>query len=1752
MYDYRDRRPYINRYYNPRPPYRPPQRPPDPPPVPELPDPNQPANFKILLYRGVGNGTGPEHGLSRRNTVELLIKQCCVTPPDLYFVPNYGSEEARLFFTQWTSALRAVVSIWETRLSGSHNFTPVLKPNVYVPSDVDELNSRLRPVFSRFIQASRCCEAMRKCEVRKQGLDDEIKQINEVMKRQQRLHVFTELDYRRMRLIGDKRVILKRIEEFEGAMECIDCYVNGRELKLKFEDPPPAFQFKPELDWVRIYSLIIRECRRLEDGLPIYVKRRELLRLVQHQQIMVLVGETGSGKSTQIVQFLADSGVIGDGSIVCTQPRKIAAISLNHRVREESHGCYEDDYISCLPYYSSARQFKSNIIYMTDHCLLQHCMNDENLNGISCILVDEAHERSLHTDLLLAMLKRLLPYRPDLRLIIMSATADAKKLSEYFFGCEYFFVAGRKFPVDVKYLPCFEGMSQSVKTSGEIIGPYVSRIVNFVTEIHKTEQEGTVLAFLTSPIEVERACANFKAPNAVPLALHGKLSYDEQVRVFQNYPGKRKIIFATNVAETSLTIPGVKFVVDSGMMKESRFEPASGMNVLRACWVSKSSANQRAGRAGRTEPGYCYRLYSQNDFELMAAHQEPEICRVHLGIAVLKIVALGVKNVREFDFIDNPNSGAIDKAIQNLLQLGAVTLKNGALELTEHGWCLVKLGIEPRVGKLILSCFSENLWREGLVLAAVMPNSGSIFCRIGNQSDKLKSDCLKVPFCHADGDLFTLLSVYQAWESELPDRRSKWCLDNSINAKSMRRCYDTVLELENCLKNELQMVVPSYWNWKPNVATVHHKNLKKAILTSLAENVAMFSGCDGLGYMVALTGKHVQLHPSCSLLMFSNKAEWVVFSEVLDASCQYLTCVTAVDRECLSTLTPPPLFDPCIIEKQKLQSTKLSGFGKTILKKFCGRSNSALLCLVSRIRENCRDDRIRIDVDVDNNTIQVFSCAYDAEKVLRYVKDALDCEKRWLLNECMERCLYHGSPSALPPVALFGSGAEIKHLELDKRCLTVDVFHPNKSALDDKELLLHIERHTSEICSVHIHKSAAHSPENEDPEKWGSITFLTPGAAIKATELNDIEFNGLKIRFNLSRATFGMNRAFSVPVVRAKLFWPRRLSKGFGIVKCDIHDVGFLIRDLSNLLIGKRYIRCEAGKKSPDSVVITGIDRLASESEILQALRSATNRTILDFFLVREDAVDNPPCHACEEVLFREISAFMPKGGPQINFCRVRVFPPDPKHAFMKALVTFDGRLYFEAAKALEQIEGTTLPGFQPWQKIQCQRLFHTSVSCPSFVYSVIKSELDSMVTRFNRQNGAKCIINKNTNGSVWVKISATATKTVAEFRKSLEELMKGRTISHASLTPDVLQVLFSRDGSALMRAVEQEMEVSVFFDRQRLNLRLFGPSEKALLAEERCIRSLVNLHEEKRQEIHLRGVGLPYDLMREVVRRFGHDLHGLKDRVPSVKFTLDTRRHVICTSGSEEAKQKVEEILNEIAQASGQCRAANNNNNGAEMCPICFCKVEDAYQLESCSHVFCKSCLVEQCESAIRNKDSFPINCLHEGCKLPILLADFKELLSSKQLDELFEASVAAFVSSSCRAYRFCPSPDCPSVYKVADADKPAEPFLCGACYAETCTKCHLEHHPNLSCDKYKEYKEDPDASLKEWTKGKDEFVKKCPGCGFTIEKQEGCNHVECRCGRHLCWGIKESDSPSFTAYRLKQLNKYCGYTDAELNSLM
>lgn len=394
---------------------------------------------------------------------------------------------------------------------------------------------------------------------------------------------------------------------------------------------------------------------------------------------------------------------------------------------------------------------------------------------------------------------------------------------------------------------------------------------------------------------------------------------------------------------------------------------------------------------------------------------------------------------------------------------------------------------------------------------------------------------------------------------------------------------------------------------------------------------------------------------------------------------------------------------------------------------------------------------------------------------------------------------------------------------------------------------------------------------------------------------------------------------------------------------------------------------------------------------------------------------------------------------------------------------------------------------------------------------------------------GVECNLEKTHNGGYRVKVSASATRLVFELKKSLADLIGGTVIHHPDITPAVLQILFSRDGVMLMKSVERGTGTQIFFDKQKMTLRVYGSPEKIECAQQSFVIGLLALYDSRQLEIRLRDGVLPPDMMKRVVQHFGPDLFGLREKVPGVELTLNARRHSISVVGNRELKQEVESLIHDLAQTS-ELQSQKNDYDSA--CPICLCEVEDSCMLENCLHKACRLCLVEQCESAIRNHECFPLVCAKEGCGAQILVADLKSLLPKEKLDELFQASLAAYVATSRGTLKFCPSPDCPSIYRVADPSGPDAAFRCGVCFMETCTKCHMESHPHVSCERYSHIKADPDSSLKQWCMGKDN-VKVCPVCGFTIEKREGCNHMECHCKKHFCWVCLVSFESAPECYR-------------------
>ncbi|PWA32501.1 hypothetical protein CCH79_00019407 [Gambusia affinis] len=502
----------------------------------------------------------------------------------------------------------------------------------------------------------------------------------------------------------------------------------------------------------------LAKLRREQKNLPIFQYRDRIVELVRLHPVIVVAGDTGCGKSTQVPQYLLSAGF---NHIACTQPRRIACISLAKRVSFESLNQYGSK-VGYQIRFETSRTPATKLLFLTEGLLLRQIQQDKILDQYQVVIVDEVHERHLHCDFLLGVLRSLLANRPDLRLILMSATINIKLFSEYFRSAPVLQVPGRLFPIQVIYqpIPPEEQPSRSEKLDPR---PYL-RILQGIDQRYPPEERGDLLLFLSGVAEIsniQEACQVYATHTRrwIVLPLHSTLSLTQQDKVFDVAPpGVRKCIISTNIAETSVTIDGVRFVVDSGKVKEMSFDPKAKMQRLQEFWISRASSEQRKGRAGRTGPGVCYRLYSESDYNAFAPYPVPEIHRVALDSLVLQTsVSLQMKSMDlgdplSFVFIDPPPAASIQTAATYLKEQGALDSRG---ELTSIGKLLAQLPVD-------------------VVIAALSVQSP--FLRSSQQNPDCKTSCQ--PLHSNQGDPFTLLNTFNAWVEVKGERGGgsrKWC-----------------------------------------------------------------------------------------------------------------------------------------------------------------------------------------------------------------------------------------------------------------------------------------------------------------------------------------------------------------------------------------------------------------------------------------------------------------------------------------------------------------------------------------------------------------------------------------------------------------------------------------------------------------------------------------------------------------------------------------------------------------------------------------------------------------------------------------------------------------------------------------------------------------------------------------------------------------------------------------------------------------
>ncbi|PLB42093.1 DEAH-box ATP-dependent RNA helicase PRP43 [Aspergillus candidus] len=633
--------------------------------------------------------------------------------------------------------------------------------------------------------------------------------------------------------------------------------------------------------------------------LPVHAQRDEFLQLYQQSQILVFVGETGSGKTTQIPQFVLfdDQPQTQRKMVACTQPRRVAAMSVAQRVAAEMDVRLGEEVGYSIRFEDKTGP-KTLLKYMTDGMLLREAMHDHNLNRYSTIILDEAHERTMATDVLMGLLKEVVVRRPDLKIIIMSATLDAQKFQRYFMDAPLLAVPGRTHPVEIFYTP-------------EPENDYVEAAIRTVLQIHATEADGDILLFLTGEEEIEDASRKIsleademtREVGAGPLKvypLYGSLPPHMQQRIFDPAPGPtrpggragRKVIVSTNIAETSLTIDGIVYVVDPGFSKQKIYNPRIRVESLLVSPISKASAQQRAGRAGRTRPGKCFRLYTEGAFKKELIDQTyPEILRSNLSSTVLELKKLGVDDLVHFDLMDPPAPETLMRALEELNYLACLDDEGN---LTPLGRLASEFPLDPALAVMLISSPEFYCSNEILSITALL-SVPQVFVRPASQ--RKRADEMKNLFAHPDGDQLTMLNVYHAFKgADAQENPKQWCHDHFLSLRSLQSADNVRMQLLRIMeREELEMVSTPFEDKK------YYENIRRALCAGFFMQVARKESQGKNMYTTIKDNQNVLLHPSTVL---GHDAEWVLYNEFVLTTKNYIRTVTAVKPEWLLDIAP--------------------------------------------------------------------------------------------------------------------------------------------------------------------------------------------------------------------------------------------------------------------------------------------------------------------------------------------------------------------------------------------------------------------------------------------------------------------------------------------------------------------------------------------------------------------------------------------------------------------------------------------------------------------------------------------------------------------------------------------------------------------------------------------------------------------------------------------------------------------------------
>ena len=1284
--------------------------------------------------------------------------------------------------------------------------------------------------------------------------------------------------------------------------------------------------------------------------------------------------------------------------------------------------------------------------------------------------------------MLLAFIKRCLPRRPDLRVVITSATIDPKNFLQYFGqDCPVKTVPGRLFPVDVTYSPITT--SQSLQRGMPV---YAAEAIDYAYALHKNEPPGDILIFLTSPSEVEHACQILEMrtkSTACVLPLHGKLQPEDQQKVFKDYP-QRKIIFSTNVAETSITILGVKYIVDSGVVKELCFDAKKNMNSLEVRPISKSSAEQRKGRAGRTSAGKCYRLYSEDTYKSMSERMVPEILRVSLAGTVLKLHELGITDVLGFDFIEKPEEAALIYAVETLEFLGAVC--NG--RLTNIGRSMAALPVDPRLAKIILDGFVEKAGSEAIAMAAISSLASTIFFRGGTDQSKEQSDLLKSTFCVPEGDQLTDFSAYCQWVSHSRQERNAWCVKNSINAKSMRIVDETIKDLTAIVKKQLK--VPIATNTLSFERAID--KLSKLFFRSFANNLCVFLGHEKIGYFNPnLPDEKLVIFPGSSLCKLNTQPKLLIYEKTLRTPQHFLLQVLPVREEWVEEALESGLIRHHPMKCEQFTNLEVSPFVVEHL-------GTYVLDTVVRNQRSLFDhptfttlNRVQIDASQRSGTLKVFVQKRFRKLVQKHLEHYIS-QKKLELN--MFRSEAGVTVDGDNVRVLVGSGG-----------CTVNILMPHQyRCLVAKGP---VAGNWNEELANTLSGCGAIQKQVFTKEKL-IVTFYDSNDAEKACKV--LTPTGVCILPLLPRK----EDRFNVSYLTMKMEWTRRERKNF--VNLDFRTpliVSTIFTHLSNsgAAIAGMVMRFQISKHNECHVFTSNVPPQIPE----EAIRNEFDRILTPLGYLRGSyevqfaysKAFETTTEKHEELQGNLHSLLDPIAKGKFN---LKLLMPEHYHKFFVAFVNFTS--IDEGMTAIDTLSNARI-NYKP---VRISRILSSSIKYSPTLYAAVQKSVYEATESVKADYRSVKVTNPKKGDVVIVKVeSSNPTEFVAAL-KALNSVVQPDVIDCSNQLP--FEYMRSKRCEEDIKRIE-EISLTVIRRDFRLKcIKIYGIKENTTKAKAEFDKSLsfgigINYY-----EVELKRSGRPPGLLKFLITTFGIDLRLLMTQSGIEMVRVDIRKQILILFASDTGYEVLMDIIEQFCRENSTNTPSVHSLAGDVMCCACYTPIDDAesmYRLEDCGHVYHCECIEAQLTP---NTITIPIQCAAEGCSRPFVWQDFENLKSKGKLNLqiIVTESVRAYVSANKDQVHNCPTPDCGMVYTVTEEGRC---FLCIHCGVLTCTNCHKPFHCGLTCAQNGS-SGIADEGLTTWLQGDSANRKLCPMCSTPIEKDGGCAHVACMsCKSHICW---------------------------------